>query len=107
MEPITAPDTEPVQKTDVDLFWSVMGKLFLTLLVIFLVLAGINATHDPAMNYTGGGTVKMSVPFGSVSCMITVTQDNGVEHVYDKIAAPHCVGFHAGSRVHVTRGMVD
>lgn len=107
MEPITATEAEPVQKTDTELFWSILGKLSLTLLAIFLILAGINATHDPAMNYTGGGVVTLSVPLGSTSCMVTVKQDNGVEHMYDKLVAPYCGGFHTGSRVHVTRGMVD
>lgn len=84
-----------------------MGKVGLAILFVFIVLALINSSHDPAMNYTGGGVVQMSVPVGTTSCMVTVQQDDGTSHTYNKLVAPHCIGFHAGSRVHVTRGMVD
>lgn len=110
MEPITAPEAEnveTVQKTDAELFSSILGKFALALFLVFSVLAVINAAHDPAMNYTGGGVVTTSVPLGNTSCVVTVQQDDGTAHTYNKLVAPFCTGFSAGKRVHVTRGMVD
>lgn len=107
MEPATAPETKTPEKSAVEMFVSIMGKMGLVFLLLFVGAAVMNSAHDPAMNHTGGGVVKMSIPLGTTSCMVTVQQDDGTSHAYDKLAAPYCIGFSVGKRVHVTNGMVD
>jgi len=107
MEQITKPEPETAEKSAVELFGSIMGKVMLGLLLVFLIFAGISSLHAPAMHYTGGGAVTISVPVGSTSCMLTVKQDDGNEHTYEKITAPLCTGFSVGKRVHITDGVVD
>jgi len=100
----TAKDAPSSNKTDAKATVVAFVVVIIGIAIFMLALTTVSAADHP---YTGSGTVKSHMPWGSAMCQITVTESNGNDHLYQRTGGlPFCQGVEDGAKVTINSGTI-